>query len=131
MIKIDQALTNAFISGSFGLPIVHENDSYVPVSGTPYAEIYLIPNDITPITLSDSNENDGVFRVFLHYKSDELSITAKIKADEIFTYFKIGSVFTYETQKVTITGLSRGRGVNEGGWYSLPLSIMYRAFLQR
>ena len=131
MIKIDQALTNAFISGSFGLPIAHENDNYVPTAGIAYAEIYLIPNDITPITLADSIENDGFLRVFLHYKSDELSITAKTKADEIFTYFKIGSVFTYETQKVTITGLSRGRGVNEKGWYSLPLSILYRAFLQR
>ena len=131
MIKIDQALTNAFISGSFGLPIAHENDNYTPTAGTPYAEIYLIPNDITPITLSDSNENDGILRVFLHYKSDQLSITAKQKADEIFNYFKIGSVLTYETQKVTIVGLSRGRGINENGWYSLPLSIFYRAFLTR
>ena len=131
MIKIDQALTNAFINGSFGLPIAHENDNYVPTAGTAYAEIYLLPNDSTPITLAGSNQTDGVFRVFLHYKSDELSITAKTKADQIFNYFKIGSIFSYSSQKVTIMGLSRGRGVNEGGWYSIPLSIMYRAFSQR
>ena len=131
MIKIDQAFTQAFLSGSFGLPIAHENDNYEPIAGTPYAEIYLIPNDITPATLADSDETDGIFRINLRYPSDTYSIIAKTKADEIFSLFKIGTRLSYDGQKVTITGQSRGRGINEGGWYVLPLSIAYRAFLPR
>jgi hypothetical protein len=131
MIKIDQAFVQAFINGSFGLTIAHENDNYEPTPGTPYAEIYLIPNDITPVTLADSDETDGVFRINLRYPSDTYSITAKTMADSIFSVFKIGTRLSYDGQKATITGQSRGRGINEGGWYALPLSIAYRAFLPR
>ena len=131
MVKIDQALIQAYIDGSFGLPIAYENDGYTPTPGNEYSEIYTIPNDITPFSMNDSNETDGVFRVILRYPVDCGSIEPKKKADEIFAVFFVGRVLKYENQKVTISGLSRMRGIIEGGWYQLPLSIMYRAFLPR
>lgn len=133
-VKIDQAFTQAFIDGSFGLPIAHEAAPYKPSNGTAYAEIFILPNDITPYSIGSTDETDGIFRVILRYPNgaeDENGISAKTKADEIFAAFPIGSRVTYSGVSATVTSLSRQRGVPENGWYSLVLSISYRSFLAR
>lgn len=130
-IKIDQALIQHFISGSFGLPIAHENLPYAPTSGTPYAEILVIQNDITAADLSHTNETDGIFRVILRYPVDTGAVTAKQKADAIFSYFKIGSEISYSGQEIVITRHARANGYSEQGWYKIVITISYKAFLAR
>lgn len=138
-IKIDQALTQAFIDGDFGLPIAHENADYSPVSGTAYAEIKVIPNEAVPDTLGASgyDETTGLFQVTLRYPVGGYSITAKTKADEMMAYFVIGSEFTYSGQTVLITRKNRGMGYVEGGsaslneqnraWYKIILRFTFNA----
>ncbi|MCO6427057.1 phage tail terminator-like protein [Nitrosomonas communis] len=130
-IKIDQALIQHFISGSFGLPIAHENLPYSPVAGTAYAEILVIQNDITAADLSHTNETDGIFRVILRYPVDSGSIAVKQKADAIFSYFKIGSEIAYAGQEIVITRHARANGYSEQGWYKIVITISYKAFLAR
>lgn len=130
-IRIDQGLTNRFISGTYGLPIAHENLSYSPVVGTAYAEIFNIPNDETAFSVTDSDETDGVFRVILWYPENDGAVPAKTMADTIFNDFKIGQRITYNEQKIEITGRQRTLGVREAGWYKLVLSISYRTFTTR
>lgn len=130
-VKIDQAFVEAFIAGAFGLEIAYENQDYTPTEGTPYAEIVMIPNDITPLGLAQTDETDGIFRVLLNYPENKSDLPAKQKADEIFAAFPIGRVLTYSGQRTTITNQSRARGVPEDGWYRLSLSFSYRSFLTR
>jgi hypothetical protein len=131
MLKVDQGLVNLFINSAFGLPICHENIPYTPVEGTPYAEIFVIPNDQTALSLYETDQTDGIFRVILRYPVNTSAIPAKTMADTIFAVFKIGSYFYYGDQKVEITGFSRNVGLNEAGWYKLVLSINYNAFIRR
>jgi len=130
VLKVDQGLTNLFITSSFGLPIAHENAKYTPVLGTAYAEIYTIPNDQTALS-TDTDQTDGIFRIILRYPLQSGAIAAKTMADTIFAAFKVNSYFYYNNQKIEITGFSRDTGYHETGWYKLVLSIRYNAFIRR
>jgi hypothetical protein len=46
-LAIDQAFINKFIEADFGIDTVHENVSYSPTPGTPFAELLCLNNDIT------------------------------------------------------------------------------------
>jgi len=130
MLKVDQGLTNLFISSAFGLPIAHENAKYEPTLGTAYAEIFTIPNDETALS-TDSDVTDGLFRIILRYPVQGGAIAAKTMADTIFDVFKVNSYFYYDNQKIEIIGFSRDTGYHESGWYKLVLSIRYNAFIRR
>lgn len=130
-VKIDQALINHFINGYFELDIAHENLPYTPSLDTPYAEIIVIQNDITPIDFGHTNETDGILRVILRYPVNTGAITAKTKADEIFSHFPIGSQVGYYNQNLMIVRHDRASGYTEQGWHKIVLTIVYRAFLTR
>ncbi len=131
VVKIDQAFVSSFIAASFGLDIAHENLPYEPVTGTPYAEIKTLQNDVTGYDLSALNLTDGVFQVVLRYPAGSGAITPKIKADEIINAFPIGSLVTYQGQAATIMSQQRQPGVAEAGWYSIVITLGYRAKLAR
>lgn len=130
-VKIDQAFTEAFIDAGFGLSIAHENIDFEPTAGTEYVEIINLPNDITSLSVNDTNETDGVFRIILYWPQNEGSIQAKLKADEILAVFSIGTEVCYQSQCATITRSSHYKGVAELGWYHVVITIAYTAFLTR
>lgn len=130
-VKIDQAFISEFISGSFGLPIAHENLPYTPTTGTAYAYIKNLPNDITGYSLSDSNLTDGVFRIYLNYPVNTGAIVAKTKADQIMDYFRIGSEVEYQGVSATIRSVQRQPGAIEGNWYQLIVDVFYVSKLER
>lgn len=130
-VKIDQALVSAFISGNFGLGIAHENTEFVPTAQSPYAELRVLQNDVTAGTLNDTNDTDGVFRVILRYPVYTGAIAPKLKADQIFAVFGIGTRLSYEGVTLTILNNQRQPGVAEDGWYVLVLTMAYRAAIER
>ena len=68
--KIDQAFINTYIDADLGLDIAHENTSFKPTAGTEYVELINIPNDTTPLSLNDSDQSDGLFRIILYWPAD-------------------------------------------------------------
>ena len=130
-ILIDDALTQAFIDGSFGLPIAHENQHYSPTAGTAYAEIFVAPNPKFAYSLSETDITSGVFRVILRYPTDEGAITAKQKAEEIIAAYPISSLVTAGAQSARITQVTRDKGYPEEGWFKLVVTIFYEAFIAR
>lgn len=113
------------------LAVAYENQPYTPTVGRPYAELRILPNDITPVSLAHSDETDGVFRVILRYPVEKGDFPAKTMADRIFAAFPIGARLAYSGQTVTITSQQRQPGVAEEGWYVLVLTMAYKAFLTR
>jgi hypothetical protein len=131
VIEIDQALVNTFINGGFSIATAHENLPYQPTAQTPYAELIVLQNDVTPATLNDSNDTDGVFRVLLRYPLNTGAIAAKQKAAQIFTVFAIGARLSYNGVTLTIMRNNRQPGLAEDGWYKLVLDMPYRANFAR
>jgi len=113
------------------LPIAHENKNYIPTAGTPYAEIMVIGNDVTPADLAHTNETDGVFRVILRYPADSGAIAAKSMSDKITTFYNIGKVIEYDTQSVTIRKFSDAPGESRDGWYVYIVNVYYKAYARR
>lgn len=130
-LKVEQAFLAHFAAGGFGLSIAYENLPFTPVPGTAYAELRMLDNDITPLGLRDTNQTDGVFRIILRYPVNTASIAAKQKADDIFAHYQIGSLVEYQGQAAVIRSHQRQPGLAVDGWYTLVLSITYRAFLER
>lgn len=130
---IEKAFLNRFYDGGFrhDLDIAFDNLPYTPIIGTPYAEVFVIHNDITPYSLKHTNETDGIFRVILRYPVNESTKAIKEKAQEIFDWFKIGSRYTFNGQKVTVTRHMMDRGIQEAGWYKMVLTMYWKAFLSR
>ena len=131
MFSVDQALSDSFIYGDFGLPIAHENRDYKPVSKTAYAEILVLQNDKTAWTIEDVDQSDGVFRVILRYPSGQGVGGIKNKADEIIDTYKIGSRIIYNDQEIEVTAVSRDVGVQETGWYKMIIDVRYKTFFGR
>ena len=130
-IAIDQALTQDFIDAAYGLPIVHENLDYKPVAQTAYAELIMIPNAKVPQSVSDLDENTGIFRIILRYPLNTGAFAVKTQAEAILTTFKVGSVHTYSSLDTRVTRVSRQPGVPEDGWYKMVLTISYITFTAR
>lgn len=130
-INIDKGLISAWIYGEFDIDVAHENMPYKPTGQTPYAEVIVLQNDITPATLNDSNDTDGVFRVILRYPVNTGAIAPKVKADQIFSVFRIGTRIVYDGVMLTIMANQRGPGLAENGWYKLVLDMPYRANIKR
>lgn len=129
--KVDQAFLYEFVDKFYDLEVSHENIEYRPVLGTPYAEIMVLGNNITPYSLAHTDETDGVFRIILRYPKGSGQVDIKTKADEIFSVFKIGKKLTNEGVSVTVTSQARQSGVPESGWFKIVLTIGYKAYLRR
>ena len=129
--KIDQAFVSAYIDAGIGLDVAHENSGFSPTAGTEYVELINIPNDITPLSVTGTDQTDGIFRIILYWPVNVGAIQAKLKADEILAVFTLGSKVCYESQCATITRASRQKGLSVDGWYKTILTISYRAFIAR
>jgi hypothetical protein len=129
-VKIDQALVEHFRLGAFGLPVAYENQPFSP-SNCAWASVRVLPNDVTPYSLDDCDETDGIFQVILNYPTDVGAVEPKAKADEVFSHYAIGSRVSYAGQSLTINRHQRQPGLAEDGWYRLVLSIGYIAFIER
>jgi len=131
VVKIDQAFVSEFIAGNFGIPIAHENTAYDATNGAAYAEIGVLQNNVTPLTLNNSDQTDGIFQVILRYPSNSGAMVAKQKTDDIFSHFRFGKTFRYGGVAVKTTSLQRQPGINEDGWYKIILTIAYTAIITR
>lgn len=130
--KIDAAFVQVFINSAFMLPIAHENAEFVPKAGEAYAELALIPNNLTLWSMDGNrSETDGLFRVTLRYPTGRGAMAAKFKADEIMGAYLPGSRLAYDGVTVTVVSNSRQLGVSEEGWYKTIISIGYKAFIRR
>lgn len=130
-VSVHQAWVSEFISADFGLPIAHENMHYTPSAGEAYFEVRVLANDLTPASLADSDETDGVFRVILRHPQDAGAVAPKQTLGEVASAFPVGRRFEYGGTRVTVTGRQQQPGVAEDGWYAVILDLQYRAFAKR
>ena len=132
--KIDSALVQAFVAGSFSLSVAYENDGFNPVTGTPYAELFVLHNQPSVNTLGDGGQDliDGIMQININYPLDDGSGNAKVKATAIRDFFVAGSRFTFSGQEVFITSAGRnGSGRREGNWYQIIITIQWEARVTR
>jgi hypothetical protein len=127
--NIKGALVSAYVAGAFGLPTAHENKIFKPVTGTPWASLFVVPNQPSVGTLGDAGEDnhDGFLQIDLNYPLNKGDGEALSKSDEMRDYFKAGSRHVHSGQVVTVTNCGRSIGRQVDGWYRITLTINWYA----
>lgn len=111
-------------------PVAWENDSYIPVVGTLYLRATHIPADSLAATIGSSgiDDNIGVYQIDVFAPADEGKYEAWIMADNIANQFKRDTDLLYNGRTVRITRASIGNANVSGGWYQIPVVIVYQSY---
>lgn len=134
--KVKDCLRKSFADADhFGFDkktqVVVENMPY-DSRGVPYVHIFVIPNDVTPFDVADTDETDGVFRIILRYPTDKFTLDdVEQKTDEIEDYYTIGRKFEHNGQTVQVRKRNTPPGVVENGWHKMIVDIIYNAYMDR
>jgi hypothetical protein len=128
--KIEKALItawNAFNAGA--ISTAYENANFAPVEGTPWAQVFFLPEQPKVATLSGIGEDEhlGIFQINLNYPQGAGAGAAADKADAIREYFEAGARFAFDSQDVLVLSSGRASGRNSQGWYILPVEINFMA----
>lgn len=126
-----QAALNDRLSDEFpAMPIAWENVPYTPILGTAYFAAHLLPAEPDPFTLGQNPwiERRGIFQVSCFYPALAGWGDAKSKAAEVVAAFPAHSSFIYNGLEVNIDRCWPGPGMNQDGWYMVPISIRYHCF---
>jgi hypothetical protein len=72
-----------------------EGISFVPVTGTPYQQVNILPSDTLNPSIGDGHYREkGIFQVTLCYPANVGTKTATQRADLLCTHFKRGTTIT-------------------------------------
>lgn len=131
--KIKSALVDAFQTGGFSLPTAYENRNYEPKPGTPWAELFVIPNQPEVATLGDAGEDShtGIFQINLNYPPNQGEGPILATADAVRAVFSAGKRLTNNGQTMTVLSCGRSRGIQAGGWYRISITITWYALTAR
>jgi hypothetical protein len=127
------ALIQSWIDGGFGLNTAYPNRKFDPVAGTPWAAVFILPNQPEVATLGDSgaDQHDGVFQISLFYPPNQGDHDIMAKADAIARHYKAGNRFSYDDQSLLVRNCGRAQGRLDDGWYRIDLTINWVAWVER
>lgn len=113
-------------------PIAWDNTEYTPVVGTLYARPTNIPGDTLQSSLGDNGQDmtDGIYQIDVFSELGKGKNEAIVMADLIANRFKRGTDIVYNARTVTIRSVSRQAANTSGGWYQIPVIIVYRVFTE-
>jgi len=127
------ALIQSWVDGGFELDTAYPNRKFDPVAGTPWAAVFILPNQPEVATLGDSgaDQHDGVFQISLFYPPNQGDHDIMAKADAIAAHYKAGKRFSYDGQSLLVRNCGRAQGRLDDGWYRIDLTINWVAWVDR
>lgn len=128
-------LTQVYKDGEFGISTIFENfdkDDGLSIDD-PFAEFYVIPNDITPDTLGSNGLNlfTGILQINLNYPTSTGESLLLEKADAISEFFKIGRVFTSDGFSLRIKRVVLSSGQRDDTHWRRIISISWKTRFKR
>ena len=113
------------------LATAFENVPYVPVNPTPWQRVYLLPAKTMNPTFGDAFKREtGIFQVDLSYPENAGRAAAMARAELIRAQFVRGLTLVSANTKVRVLidqAPSIAPGMNDTGWYRLPVSVVFIA----
>lgn len=110
-------------------PIAYENAEYEPQVGTLFLQETFLPNikDAVGVAHTSSDDYEGLYQVTVFDGRGDRRFAAQEQARLISLHFPRGAEYTYNGVKVKITGSQLASGITEDGWFSIPVTISWRA----
>lgn len=126
---IRNALENALAAITPVIDIVHENQSYVPIAGQPYAEAYVLFATPSNPTMGDGFYQElGIFQVNLQYPTEVGTADAAAQAQLIRNAFPRGATFVFGGVTVQVDQTPEiSAGTVDGDRWFLPVKIRWHA----
>lgn len=129
---IQKALETAL--AGLGYPVLPENTKKAPPEGVPYIRSTFAPAGVAAaaIGVSAKARVSGAFLVDVFDPVPNGPAAAAGMAAGVLAAFQMGTVLTSGTVSVTIIRAYRSAGfVDDGGFYQVPISIEWRADIDR
>jgi hypothetical protein len=127
IIAIRQALETHLATLTPALATAYENKDYVPVTGTPYQRVNLMPAQPDNSTMGQTfYREQGIFQVMLCYPNNQTTLAVQTRAEAIRTLFKRGTTLEQSGLKVHIINTPKiGIGFHDQDRYCIPITIYY------
>lgn len=129
ILDIRQALETAVNSISNPIATVWENTPYVPISGTPYMQVYLMRGQPENPEMGHGFRDVGVLHCNLFYPITTIgTASAETKSEQIRAKFYRGASFEKNGTIVTITYTAEiGRGDRIDDYYMIPVKVFWHS----
>jgi hypothetical protein len=127
--KISAAFEKRLATIASNIATAYENVPYIPVEGTPYQRVKLLPSQPENPTLGDGYYREvGFFEIVLFYPINSGRGVGQLKAEAIKAHFARGLSMSESglTVKVMRTPII-GSAVQDSKCYIIPISINYYA----
>lgn len=126
--QIRNALESAVDGMTPPLPTAHQGETFAPVIGTPWLEIFFLPATPDNPTMGDGFYIEtGILQVTLHYPAGEGTAAATARAEAIRALLKRGATFNAGT----IVQITRTPSITDGegdeGFIALIVRATWRA----
>jgi len=123
------------VDATLGMPIGIENASFPnkPTDGSPWAAVFILPNQPSVATLGYEGEDahDGIVQIDLNYPLGKGEAAVRAKADQVASFFKAGRRLSYQGAYATVSSCGRSRGREVDGWYRVSMTITWFARIPR
>ena len=134
---ITRTLAQAVEDLTLGVPIVMENQEFIPPDTGQWAAMFMLPIPVETMGkgLSFADENEGVMQLSL-FDTDTGGLSAALLqlADTIGGEFVHGKEFTFpafNNEIVFIQNTSRGASRIEGGYLQMDVSVNWTSYVDR
>ena len=109
-------------------PIAWENAVYTPTVGTLFLKEAFIPNLKNTVGMggSDSDDYQGIYQVTVFAEAGGRRFDAQEQARLVAAHFPKCAVYTSGGISVKITTTKIEQGLIDGGWYGVPVTILWR-----
>lgn len=132
--KLNAALMQGVVDCALALPLAVENAKFdKPTDGSPWAAVFIIPNQPSVATLGDEGEDahDGIVQIDLNYPLGKGEAAVRAKADQVASFFKAGKRLPYQGVFATVSSCGRSRGREVDGWYRVSMTVTWFARVPR
>jgi len=111
------------------LPIAWPNSEFTPTIGTPYLRFNILFATPSQNTLGTTGTNEllGFVQVDVVYPSSGGNGLSRAMVGKITEQFKRGVVPSYSGQTVTVLNAYPSGAISDADWYTVPVTINFRA----
>lgn len=127
IVKIAAAFEKKLKALDTNFATARENVEFVPVSGTPYQRIKLLPAQPENPTIGGNHYREvGYFEITLFYPINTNRGIAQAKAEAIKAHFKRATALTENGLTVVVARTPAiSPAITDGDRYAIPISINY------
>ena len=112
-------------------PVAWENAPYTPEAGSLFLAEAFLPNVKDPVGLSHASADDyeGLYQISVADGRGDRRFDAQDQARLLSLHFPRGAEYVYNGVTVKITGSRIASAITDDGWFTIPLTISWRAIV--